>query len=426
MKTSLYLAALLAAPAALAQQAAFSSLIITEVQPSTGEVEVTNLSDEEVITARLPFCHRFNYGTSVPSNTTFAPGESRVFNLSGLNASVSDLWLYRPGSFGNAANIISGLNWGGSLQGRSRLATGANLWDGLSLPTPPADQSLQLTPGADPALSTSWTTADPTMGEFPSASAPAPSLDAPTSINLRVLDGSLVLSWEGGTPPYQVFQSDDLQTFERVGRRITDLAIELPLEGSGRFFRVEGAAGPAPTARFEATVPSLWSNLTFASAPSNAGFESLTATTHATSADFWQGGDAPSAGLQALAATNRSALLQNEFISAGSQPIAISGDVRTNQTVTFTFEAELEASQLTLLARLAGMSPTWFTGLDAIALRDENGDWLETSEVALQPWNAGETITPLRNMGPFGPSFFLRQAGEDAPPLGSVQLRRID
>lgn len=423
------LGALLGAPAAFSQEAPFASLIITEVQPSTGQVEVTNLSEETVTTSRLPFCHRFNYGATVPSGTVFGPGESVVFTIRGLSAANSDLWLYRSGGFGNAANLISGLNWGAGLQGRTNLASGAQLWDGLTLAAPPADQSLQLTPGADHRLSTSWITSAPNLGEFSHVQAAPPNQATPENVSLRLIDGNVALSWEGGQPPYQVFESTDLVNFSRVGRRTDLLSVALPRRettSGARFYRVEGAAGPAPQARFEATVTSLWSNLTFAMAPSNAGFESLSATTHAASADFWEAGQAPSNGLRILTASNQSVLLQNEFLSAGAEPIEITGDVRVADTVTFTIEAELEEAQFTFLARLAGMSPVLFTGIDGFSLRDAEGNWIEETELALQPWSAGETITSLRNQGPFGPSFFLRQAGEDAPPLGTIQLRRID
>ncbi|MEM9237468.1 MAG: hypothetical protein AAGB14_11865, partial [Verrucomicrobiota bacterium] len=104
--------------------ASIDDLWITEVQPSTGQVEITNVGDGPVTTSSaLPFCHRFRYSDTIPSGTRFEAGESKVFTLNFSNPADTDLWLYRNGSFGSASSIITGLDWGGGLNGRSGIAT---------------------------------------------------------------------------------------------------------------------------------------------------------------------------------------------------------------------------------------------------------------------------------------------------------------
>lgn len=78
-------------------RAGIADLRITEVDPATGEVEVTHTASTAFTTSSaLPFCHRLNYSSVVPANTTFGPGESRSFVVAGLNRLDSDLWLYDP------------------------------------------------------------------------------------------------------------------------------------------------------------------------------------------------------------------------------------------------------------------------------------------------------------------------------------------
>lgn len=145
------------------------NLWITEILPSTRQVEVTNVGTEAVtLSGSYPFCHRFSYGNRISSGTTFAPGQSRIFTLNGLNADDSDLWLYRPGSFGDGANLISGLKWGpASSVGRTALASNSGKWNGSSthVPVPAAGQSLQLT-GPDPFSARNWSAGTPNLGSY--------------------------------------------------------------------------------------------------------------------------------------------------------------------------------------------------------------------------------------------------------------------
>ena len=134
------------------------NLWITAVVPSTGAVEVTNVGSAAVtLDGTYAFCHRFSYGTTIPDGTVFNAGESKAFTLSGLDAVDSDLWLYRPGSFGSTDAIISGLKWGPSTGvGRTGVAMSAGIWDtSMNVPTPAAGQALRLT-GENPFTASNW------------------------------------------------------------------------------------------------------------------------------------------------------------------------------------------------------------------------------------------------------------------------------
>lgn len=153
---------------AQAPLAAIENLTMTEVRPSTGEVEITNLSDDPVtVSSPLPFCYRFVYSPSIPAGTVFEARESKVFNLS-LNSNDSDVWLYRDSNFGSSNSILTGMKFGPqSSVGRTSVAVQAGIWPSTDafVPTPSADQSLQLR-GRDPTDPESWAAGEPRPGEF--------------------------------------------------------------------------------------------------------------------------------------------------------------------------------------------------------------------------------------------------------------------
>ncbi len=106
------------------------NLEISEVNPATDQVEVHNTGGGFTTVAARPFCHRFNYVSNVPSGTSFAADQHRVFTAGGLNNLASDLWLYTSSPFFDGNNIIHGLQFGGSSTGRSGLAATQGLWEG--------------------------------------------------------------------------------------------------------------------------------------------------------------------------------------------------------------------------------------------------------------------------------------------------------
>ena len=185
-------------------------LLITEVVPTTGQVEVTNTGVDSVTLDRaFPFCHRFNYSTSIPNGTIFAAGEAKVFTVSGLNATDTDLWLYRNSSFGSADAMLTGLKWGPAANvGRTSVAVTANLWSAADafVDAPAADQSLQLM-GADPSLPTSWVSAPVDLGTM------APR--EPNYVNVRVtFTNNAPANGNFLTPPWVGFHNGEFDSYD--------------------------------------------------------------------------------------------------------------------------------------------------------------------------------------------------------------------
>ena len=155
--------------AAGAHGATVDDLVITEVDPVGNEVEVTNTSTEPFTAPNdLPFCHLLNYTTVIPDGTMFDPGESLVFEVTGLADSEGDVWLYRnDNDFGDPANIVTGMQYGGPNQGQTSTAVSAGIWTSTDdyVDTPAGGESMQLL-HFDPTTPESWTSREATLGEF--------------------------------------------------------------------------------------------------------------------------------------------------------------------------------------------------------------------------------------------------------------------
>ncbi|TVQ31525.1 MAG: hypothetical protein EA376_09315 [Phycisphaeraceae bacterium] len=142
LATGCALSGLLACSTTYAQVA---NLRITEVSPSGNMVEILNTGPAFTTGSNHPFCHRFNYQSVIPSGTSFDAGERRVFAVTSLNNTDSDLWLYSQTPFNQAANIVHGLKYGPQANvGRTGLASTAGLWPSGAAFTasPPAGMTL--------------------------------------------------------------------------------------------------------------------------------------------------------------------------------------------------------------------------------------------------------------------------------------------
>lgn len=159
----------LAAQFAATVQAGINNLRITEVNPATRQVEVTHIGTTQfTTTSSLPFCHRFNYFTAIPADTTFGAGESKVFVVAGLNTTDSDIWLYRDANFTSASSIITGMKYGPAANvGRTALAASVGLWPSASafVPGPAAGQSLRPV-SIEATRTTNWFSGTPNFGSF--------------------------------------------------------------------------------------------------------------------------------------------------------------------------------------------------------------------------------------------------------------------
>ena len=421
---------------------------ITEVLPATGQIEVTNVSEEVTILEReLIFCHRFNYGTSIPAGTEFAAGESLIFTVNFSNPDSSDLWLYNARSFGSAAAILTGLQWNTtSIIGRSALASTAGRWNGgtASAPAPAAGQSIQLT-GDDPFSSESWTVGTPNLGVFGEVAEPEPEVE-PVSLSIQREGTDLILNWQGGIPPYQIQVSDDLASgFQPLEGFTNELTATIPLSGERQFYRVVSMAMLPQTARFRVTFSSLWSGLSFNNTPANPTLGDLIGSTHNDQVSFWAPGENASDGVALLASTGSTAQLSVEVglsiaNELANQFIAGPGVDQELGTSTFEITVDRDFPLLTLTSRL-NESPDWFTGVQNLNLIGDNQNFLDRIEIMLMPWDAGfdsglafggpafptvpqAPVESLTDNPAFLPSIFLGIQSEPIP-IGALIIERI-
>ena len=415
------------------------NLWITEVDVANRMVEVTNIGSESfTTTSSLPFCHNFNYGNNVPRNTTFAPGESRVFSV-GLNASSSDIWLYRSSPFGVGANIISGLNYGPTPRGRTALATSVGLWDdrNSSLPVPAAGQSLQLT-GADPFSAANWSVLPADLGNFVPAGPVEPVELAVSSV---VEGDEFVLSWVG-TPPFIVEESSDLETFTRVDISPDVLEHRVSVNDmESRFFRVRELE---QTASYQVEFLSSFSQLTFPLAPAQPQFSEVIGGTHNEEVSFWRVGAPATSGLEQLAETGNTSGFRTQVTNAIAADTADSviegpGINRLLGRSTFTVDVDRDFPLMSIVSRFDD-SPDWFTGVNDISFLSEEGRFIETVEIPLQPYDAGTQegnlfgedggntrgrsgVTLLQNQPPFFPGGIV--PAEEVEGIGVLRITRV-
>jgi len=151
--------------------AAVEDLRITEVDPTGDGVEVTNPSTDPYTAPNdLPLCHLLDCTSFIPMGTVFAPGDSIVFTVTGLDDAAGDIWLYRDGAdFTDPGRILTGIQYGAAVgSGRTPVAVAAGIWPdtGWFVPLPSPPNTLQLTEGIDATDPANWTGRAPTPGAF--------------------------------------------------------------------------------------------------------------------------------------------------------------------------------------------------------------------------------------------------------------------
>lgn len=239
LRTALALMASLSlAPLALGQEA---NLRITEVNPATGQIEVTNTGGAFVQSANVWFCYRFVYPIPFATGTSWAAGERKVATVASLNATDSDLWLYLTNGFGNGNNITNGLKYGPQANvGRMSPASLAvpQRWPSTTafLPAPPSGSTLAWT-GANAEPDSWYVDATPSLG----------SADPATTV---------------GSVPTALAWQNTVENFEALtlGDTIDALA-GWPVVGGGPLFSVRAvndAAGSTAAPPFPDPVSTRW------------------------------------------------------------------------------------------------------------------------------------------------------------------------
>ncbi|MGI9245024.1 MAG: spondin domain-containing protein [Verrucomicrobiales bacterium] len=391
--SSLLVALAISISAAPASLAGVEDLWITEVVPSSGAVEVTNVgADEVVLPNEFAFCHRFQYSDRISGATSFAAGESKVFNLSFSNADDSDLWLYRTTSgFSSATNIISGIKWGPAPDvGRTGIASADGKWSGVGsfVPTPAAGMALQLV-GADPFAAANWVEGVPDLGNYPIP-------EAPLSASLVATgDDTFELSWTGGAPPYLVRSSADLEVWKtEVLTDGTTFSFDRSDFGDRAFLQVEPIDPAETSALFRVTFTSIWSPDVFETVPGGDHFSGLIGMTHNDQVSLWRPGELASRGIESMAETGSKSALSAEINSAingsgdGGGLLSGGGLGGNGSQTALDFSATVSHPLVSLVSMIAP-SPDWFVGVHDLPLIGSDGEWVDSLTIQLLAYDSG-------------------------------------
>lgn len=147
-----------------------NDLRITEVQPDADTVQVTNVGVDSFTTgADLYFSHLQQTGSTIPTGTSFASGESKSFAVTSLADIDGDIWLYLTANFASPSEILSGLRYGGTLPINNdvSVAVAAGIWPstGDFVANPGAGQSIRAT-GYPSTTPSEWTVGTPDFTAF--------------------------------------------------------------------------------------------------------------------------------------------------------------------------------------------------------------------------------------------------------------------
>ncbi|MDF1852303.1 MAG: cytochrome c peroxidase [Verrucomicrobiales bacterium] len=189
------------------------------------------------------------------------------------------------------------------------------------------------------------------------------------------------------------------------------------------FFAVEELVEPELPARYRINFSGLFNSTTHPDAnfPADPKFSKLLAATHAADERIWAVGELASGPVVTLAETGSEAALAelidsqvgNGFGGYAVSPEFLDGTGSTSVEV----QALPEFPILSLISQISP-SPDWFTGLDSINLKDDDGNWISVIELDLYPLDAGSdsgttygaddlstiprsVVTALRDTSPF-------------------------
>lgn len=156
----------------------------------------------------------------------------------------------------------------------------------------------------------------------------------------------------------------------------------------------QSAGSVAEVATYTVTFTSTWSAETHpgTSFPSNAHFSPLIGATHNLSATFWLSGTLASPGMEQMAETGGVSTLRSEFEAAGAtvrEIVAGSGLGSSPGQVTIPTFTVSQSHPLITLVTMIAPSPDWFVGVHDLALRDEQGAWVDELVITLYPYDAG-------------------------------------
>ena len=169
-------------------------------------------------------------------------------------------------------------------------------------------------------------------------------------------------------------------------------------------------------AEYRVTFTGLWDpEVTPSGIPQDAYFSHLAGAVHAGSVSFLVGGERATRGMEFMAERGNSITLREEIAAAGANKLSVLHSPLRDKIsrlgsetlggVTFT----TSYPRITLVTKI-GPSPDWFTGVSGLYLIDDQGNWRQSHEVDLFPWDAGtergtefsERNAPLFPANPIG------------------------
>ena len=177
--------------------------------------------------------------------------------------------------------------------------------------------------------------------------------------------------------------------------------------------------------------------------PSGAHFSRLIGAVHNADVTFLRSGEAATAGIESMAETGGTSALGSEVMNAGTNALSVvrgdTGFIGPTTSKALTVTLTNDHPRVTLVTMIAP-SPDWFVGVLELTLLDAGGDWVESLQVDLYPWDAGTedgsgfstsngatdphgVITNLRGAGQFSNAriatmTFTRQS-VNIPPTGA-------
>lgn len=145
-------------------------VMISEVDPATGTIELHNAGEEAVDVSGMFFCNRPAYTPLsalelVSGELNIPAGGYAVVKWDAVAKADAELGLYSTPSYSSADAILSYISWGSAGHGREGVAVEAGLWTaGAFLDVPAEGQTLShVAMGED--MVANWAAAEPSLGE---------------------------------------------------------------------------------------------------------------------------------------------------------------------------------------------------------------------------------------------------------------------
>lgn len=155
-------------------------------------------------------------------------------------------------------------------------------------------------------------------------------------------------------------------------------------------------AGPASAtqtqAQYEVSFEGRWTSAL--PRPGNAHFTTLVGATHRDFISLFELGEVASAGVEQVAETGRTTIIQSEInnlITAGFADqlvLGTDGFISPEETNAFLVDVDSSHPFLSLLTMIAP-SPDWFVGVHGLSLVDSEGNWIHQIVLDLNSYDAG-------------------------------------